>query len=152
LYKKIILFTQLFFSLFLSSFPLQAGGNTTAPVDPQTTIALKQYMSKFGILMAGIEIQKIKEKQLDWALIDSTLTEMTKSLNEMQLADKNNIYKAYTELLSAQLTELKKQSQEKSKNIYEGFGKLSHTCFSCHAAHRPADFLTPKNKSIKDTQ
>ncbi len=153
MYKKIIFLSQMFLLVLLSSFSLQAGGKPTNPVDPQTAISLKQYMSKFGTLMAGVEILRIKEKQqIDWDTIEITLNEMTKTLNDMQLADKTGVYKAYTELLSGQLSDLKKQSQEKNKKIYDSFGKLSHTCFGCHAAHRPADFLVPKPKSTATVQ
>ncbi len=139
--------------MLIIPFSLQAGGKPTNPVDPQTTISLKQYMAKFGTLMAGVEILRIKEKQqIDWETIDLTLNEMTKTLNDMQAADKTGAYKAYTELLSGQLNDLKKQSQEKNKKIYDSFGKLSHTCFGCHAAHRPADFLVPKPKSTATVQ
>ncbi|GEM_PF-2788277 len=130
----------------------KAGGSSTAEISPTASHALKQYMAKFGTLMAGLEILKVKEKKPDWASIDLTLSEMSKILMEMQKTDTAGAYKEYTELLATSLVALKKMSEKKDKNIYEGFDKLSNTCFQCHAAHRPADFLKPKgNERISKT-
>jgi hypothetical protein len=131
--------------LFIQSTLLLAGEGAKE-VAPLTTRELKQYMAKFGSMMSGIEILQMKEKKPDWQAIDITLNEMIQTLQEMQKADITNAYKNYTDVLASKLEELKKMSRKRNKNIYEGFDNLTNTCFNCHAAHRPGDFLIPKEK------
>jgi hypothetical protein len=123
---------------------LNAGGGPPPETEIKSTKDLKQFMYKFGALVAGIEILKVKEKNLDWGTIDLTLKEMEQNLEALQKADTSNFYKQYTDQLAAQLTDLKVMSRRKDKNIYDGFDKLTNTCFQCHAVHRPSDFLKPK--------
>jgi hypothetical protein len=120
-----------------------AGGDNPPDVEIKTTRDLKQYMYKFGSMLAGIELLRAKEKKIDWEAIHITLVEMNKTLEAMQAADKSNAYKNFTDQLTAQLIELKRLSEKKSPQIYDSFDKLTNTCFQCHAAHRPADFLKP---------
>lgn len=129
---------------FLFSLPCFAGGDTKVEVPPKASHALKQYMSKFGSLVAGLEILKLKEKNPDWKTIDKTVADMNQTLSDMQKADTNNAYKEYTDLLATSLADIRQLAEKKDRNIYNSFDKLSNTCFQCHAAHRPADFLKPK--------
>jgi hypothetical protein len=134
--------------LFLFGFAfsprLEAGGGPPPETEIKSSKDLKQFMYKFGALVAGIEILKVKEKTLDWGTIDLTLKEMGQNLEALQKADTSNFYKQFTDQLADQLTELKMMSRKKDKNIYDGFDKLTNTCFQCHAVHRPSDFLKPK--------
>jgi len=108
-------------------------------------------MANFGSMIAGLEIMKLKEKKPDWDAINITLQEMSSTLSEMQQADTTNAYKEYTDVLAAGLVDLKAQSKIRDKKIFEGIDKLSNTCFQCHAAHRPADFILPKkNQRLTD--
>lgn len=149
-----------FFILFLFAFAFSifnpavfAGGDPKTDIPPTASHALKKYMSKFGTLVAGLEILKLKEKKPDWASIDYTLSEMNKTLSEMQKADSSNAYKEYTDLLATSLADIKKLSEKRDKAIYDSFDKLSNTCFQCHAAHRPSDFLKPKkNQQYTETK
>ncbi len=149
-------FSILFLLVFvLLTFNLNvfAGGNPKGDVAPSATHPLKKYMAKFGTLVAGLEILKIKEKKPDWASIDYTLNEMNKILKEMQDVDTTNAYKEYTDLLANSLADIKKLSDKKDIHIYDAFDKLSNTCFQCHAAHRPADFLKPKkNQQLSESK
>jgi len=130
--------------LLLASVPTFAGPVETK-VDKQSTKALKQYMSKFGALVAGLEILRTKEPKPDWAVIGMTLKEMDTNLQQMLKVDKDGIYKNYTDALTQQMAELNQMNAKKDKRIYDGIDKLTDTCFKCHAAHRPGDFLNPKN-------
>ncbi|MBF0492729.1 MAG: hypothetical protein HQM15_08110 [Deltaproteobacteria bacterium] len=113
--------------------------------NPQVIQDLKKSMYRFGSLVAGLEILRVKEKQPDWETIDVSIKEIENIIHEMQKLDKDEVYKQYTANVSSQVTELKKLSKKKDKKIYEGFDKLSNDCFQCHAAHRPADFLKSKD-------
>lgn len=149
--KNISIVSVLIVFLLILSFELRAGGTVIPLTNSETTTTLKQLMGKFGILMAGIEIQQTKEKKPDWETIDWTLSEMTQVLNKMQAIDTTGAYQKYTEVLAAGLIDLKKKSKKKDRHIYEGFGQLIQTCFQCHAVHRPADFLFPKDKPTAKT-
>ena len=147
--KKIILVLIVLSTAIAASFGLYAGGDPKSGVDPIISHNLKQYMSKFGTLVAGLEILKMKEKKPDWESIDHTLIEMNQTLSEMQKVDTTNSYKEYTDLLATSLADIKKMSQKQDKNIYDAFDKLTNTCFQCHAARRPSDFLkTKKSQQI----
>jgi len=122
-----------------SSSPTQAG--------VRSTMMLKKYMGQFGTLVAGMEIMRIKEKKADWEAIQITLNEMTQTLDAMKKADKDGNYKEFTEALEKNLNEVKVYGKKKDIKVYEAFDDLTNTCFKCHAAHRPTDFLIPK----KDT-
>ncbi len=143
----------IFFTLFIILVPLSVGAYSTGTVDPdnteqvRATMALKKYMGSFGTLVAGMEIMRAKEKKPDWEAIAITLQEMDKTLIEMQKADRSGNYKAFTSLLEANLAEVKKYGAKKDPKVYDAFDKLTDTCFKCHAAHRPSDFLIPKEKS-----
>lgn len=113
-------------------------------VEIKTTRDLKQFMQKFGSLVAGMELIRIKEKKPDWPSIDLTVREMSAALESLQKADKTNAYKGFTDQLTAQMIVIKKLDEKKDSKIYEAFDKLTNTCFQCHAVHRPADFLKPK--------
>lgn len=150
--KKYSLYLLLMVLVCTVSYNLKAGGNMKPGVDPIISHNLKPYMSKFGTLVAGLEILKLKEKKPDWESIDQTLTEMNKIVSEMQKADTLNAYKEYTDLLSSSLADIQKMSQKRDKHIYDAFDKLTNTCFQCHAAHRPSDFLNPKkNQKISES-
>lgn len=141
---------KILFGLLLTAVCSQVWAYPTAPMDEQnpprtrSTYNLKQYMSKFGAMLAGLEILKIKEKKPDWDAINITLQEMSSNLAEMQKADVDSRYKEYTDVLAAGLVDLKAQSKIRDKKIFDGIDKLAQTCFQCHAAHRPADFILPK--------
>ncbi len=101
-------------------------------------------MYKFGSLVAGLEMLRVKEEEPDWEAIGTTLKEMTESVSTMQTADTSKAYQKYTDELSAQLKILTKLNNKKDKKIYNGFDTLTQTCFQCHACHRPTDFLEKK--------
>ena len=137
----------LIFALFVSfSIEARAGGITNTPQDSETTNSLKQLMAKFGTLMAGVEILRSKEKNPDWPSIDLSIKEMSDALAQMKQADKTQSYKKYTDMLTLGLEDLKIKSKKRDKNIYAGFDDLIHTCFQCHAMHRPTDFMHPKTR------
>ncbi len=141
--KKIFLWIGIIPVFFISSL-LIAGGNTDpSTIEIKTTRDLKQYMYKFGSLVAGLEILRAKEKNPDWSAIEITLKEMSQNIEALQRADKKNTYKSFTDQLSAQVITLKRMNDKKDSRIYDGFDKLTNTCFQCHAVHRPADFLKP---------
>jgi hypothetical protein len=110
----------------------------------KSTRDLKQYMQKFGILIAGIELLRIKEKKIDWKSIQLSIDEMKQTVQSMQQADATNAYKNFTDELSKQMEILQTMSQSKDKKIYDEVEKLTDTCFQCHTVHRPSDFLKPK--------
>lgn len=140
-------------SLFVSvATECKAGGITNAAQDAETTTSLKQLMAKLGTIMAGLEILKSKEKNPDWPSIDLSIKEMSDVLAQMKQADKTQSYKTYTDMLSAGLNDLKIKSEKKDKNIYAGFDDLIHTCFQCHAMHRPTDFIHPKTRPTAKSQ
>ncbi|MFO1519688.1 MAG: hypothetical protein U1F57_08530 [bacterium] len=143
--KQKLLKSSLLLSTLLAFSPswVRAGGDNPPNVEIKTTRDLKQFMYKFGTLVAGIEILRAKEKNPDWTSIDLTLKEMKENVEAMQKADKTAAYKGFTDQLSNQLIVLKKMSDKKDPKIYDGFDKLTQTCFQCHAAHRPVDFLKP---------
>jgi hypothetical protein len=117
-----------------------------SPQEVRSTMVLKEYMSHFGSLVAGMEIMKLKEKKPDWEAIQITIDEMDKTLKEMQAADAAGNYKEFTDVLEKNLTEVRSYGMKRNKKVYESFDKLTQTCFQCHAAHRPSDFLIPKQK------
>jgi len=153
MFKKSLLFLSFILVTSFTLSSLHAGGDPKSGVDPIISHNLKQYMSKFGALVAGLEILKLKEKKPDWESIDHTIGELNQILSQMQKADTTNSYKEYTDLLATSLADINKMSQKRDKNIYNAFDKLTNTCFQCHAAHRPADFLNPnKNQKISETK
>jgi hypothetical protein len=101
-------------------------------------------MAKFGALLAGLEILRLKEKKPDWEAINLTLDELTQALGEMQKADTTHAYKEYTDVLAAGMVELRDKAQKQDKKFFHSVDKLTDTCFKCHAAHRPGDYLVPK--------
>jgi len=109
-----------------------------------STKNLKQYMANFGSMLASLEIIQMKEKKPDWPAIDIAIDELSRTLSQLQKADIDNAYKEYTDVLAAVLIELKDKSAKKDRNFFRSVDKLSETCFKCHAAHRPGDYLVPK--------
>lgn len=114
------------------------------PAQVRSTMLLKKYMSKFGIMVAGLEILRSKEADPDWEAIALTIQQMDKTLKEMRVADKEKNYEAFTKILESNLAEVKAYGSKKDKKVFDSFQKLTQTCFNCHAAHRPTDFLIPK--------
>jgi len=145
-------FAAAFCLIILSPLMSHAGPVESRP-DTVSTKALKQYMSKFGALVAGLEILRTKEPKPDWAVIGISLKEMDTNLQQMLKTDKTGAYKNYTDALTEQMAELKKMNEKKDKRIYDGIDKLTDTCFKCHAAHRPGDFLNPKaDQKLSESQ
>ncbi len=142
--KRTLVCFALTSSLLLTA-PIFAGGDVKN-IDPQTTVSLKDAMRKFGTLIAGVEILSIKEKKPDWRVIEMTVEDMDKTLKEIQSIDKNQSYKVYTDLLSDGISDLRKYTTARDRNIYKRFEKVEQTCFQCHSAHRPDDYLIPKKK------
>lgn len=124
------------------------------PQQVRSTMALKKYMGHFGTLVAGMEIMRAKEDKPDWEAISLTLKDMDQTLKQMQAADKAGNYTAFTNLLEKNLKQVQKYGKAKDPKVYEAFDQLTDTCFKCHAAHRPGDFLIPKesNPRISDDQ
>jgi cytochrome c556 len=149
--KNISIASILIVFLLILNFAVNAVGKVSTATNVETTYILKQLMGRFGTLMAGIEIMQMKEKKPDWESIDWTLKELGQVLNQMQAIDKSEAYKKYTDVLAAGLIDLKNKYRKKDRNIYDGFGNLIQTCFQCHAMHRPADFLFPKDKPTAQT-
>ena len=142
-----IVLSLVFFGISLTSTPVlvQAGGAGPVDVEIKTTRDLKQFMFKFGGIVLGLEVLRVKDKTPDWRAVNLSLKEMNETLGAMQKADKGNAYKSYTDQLATQMAEIKKLSQKKSPQIFDAIDKLIDSCFQCHAAHRPADFLRPKD-------
>lgn len=145
--KKLFLLVLL--SLILSPGLVQAA--TKVPkkkpaTDLSSTTYLKKYMSDFGSLVAGMEILEIKGKNPDWEAIRTTLRDMEDTLYRMRMADKEGNYKEFTDILYQNLREVQDYAQKKDKKIYQGFDKMTNTCFQCHTEHRPKDYLNPKRK------
>jgi hypothetical protein len=141
-----------FLILFLAGLTIPNfswAGGTTVP-STRSTATLKKYMSNFGAMMAGLEIMRLKEKKPDWEVINLTLKEMSSTLEEMQRADAENAYKEYTDVLASGLTDLKQKASTQNKKFYDSLDKMSDTCFKCHAAHRPGDYLTPGKDRISE--
>lgn len=139
-----------FWILIAASLPFSHfswAGGATVPTT-RSTAALKKYMANFGSMMAGLEILRVKEKKPDWEAINLTLKEMSDTLAEMQKADAENAYKEYTDVLASGLVDLKKKASERNKGFFDSVDQLTDTCFKCHAAHRPGDYLVPKDKNI----
>ncbi|MCE9625165.1 MAG: hypothetical protein K8R69_06915 [Deltaproteobacteria bacterium] len=111
----------------------------------RSTANLKPYMSKFGSMLASLEIIQLKEKKPDWEAIDIALKEMSQTLADMQKADKDKAYQEYTDVLAAGMVELNEKSAKRDKSFFRSLDKISEGCFKCHAAHRPGDYLIPKN-------
>ena len=140
------LFLATAWSLLTFSTPLAAKQLPPHPSQPATaaTPSLKQYMSTFGTMLAGLEIMKIHEKNVDWEAVDLSVREMSQSLDAMQKADTQNRYKEYTDILAAGMIDLKEKSAKRDKGFFKAVDQVSETCFKCHAAHRPGDYLVPK--------
>ncbi|MFO1462778.1 MAG: hypothetical protein U1F66_03305 [bacterium] len=111
----------------------------------RSTASLKQYMSKFGSMLASLEIIQLKEKKPDWPAIDIAVQELSNTLAQLQKADQDNAYKEFTDVLAAGLVELKAKSAKRDKTFFRSLDKISESCFKCHAAHRPGDYLIPKD-------
>jgi hypothetical protein len=122
------LLSSIFLGLFLFSSlsASYAGGANPPDVEIKTTHDLKQFMYKFGTLIAGVELLRAKEKTIDWAAIHITLQEMSQTLQAMQLADKTDAYKSFTDQLDSQLAELRKLSEKKSPQIYDSSTSCQH--------------------------
>ncbi|HEX5033213.1 MAG TPA: hypothetical protein VFW62_01920 [bacterium] len=138
--------TFFLFALFLST-PLAAKPLPPHPVQPATaaTPSLKHYMATFGTMLAGLEIMKVHEKNVDWEAVDLSVQEMSQTLDAMQKADSQNRYKEYTDILAAGMIDLKAKSAKRDKGFFKAVDQVSETCFKCHAAHRPGDYLVPKD-------
>lgn len=142
----------LFWALFVLAFSFNLQAYSKKTLDPldqagvRSTLMLKKYMSQFGSLVAGMEILRYKEQKPDWAAIEITIQEMDKTLKAMQKADAQGNYKEFTDALEKNLAEVNNYGKKKDKKVFESFDKLTNTCFKCHAAHRPSDFLIPKEK------
>ncbi len=150
--KKIYLAISLTLSLLTASFIhaySQKPIENPSEAQVRSTMMLKKYMSHFGSLVAGMEILRYKEKNPDWEAIKITIEDMKKTLQQMKQLDPKGHYQEFTQVLHNNLKEVESWSQKKKKaETYEAFDKLTGTCFSCHAVHRPSDFLipTPKNR------
>lgn len=103
-------------------------------------------MATFGTMLAGLEIMQAQEKNVDWEVVDLSIREMTQTLDAMQKADAQNRYREYTDILAAGMIELKEKSAKHDKNFFKSLDKVSESCFKCHAAHRPGDYLVPTNQ------
>lgn len=144
-------------SLATVLFSISASALATQPmahpvIQTRSTANLKQYMSKFGSMLAGLEIIQLKEKKPDWPAIDISVKELSDTLSELQQADKDNAYKEYTDVLAAGLVELKEKAAKRDKKFFRSLDKISESCFKCHAAHRPGDYLIPEKGSDKLSQ
>lgn len=128
--------------------PLSAKSLPPHPASAATaaTPSLKQYMATFGTMMAGLEILKVQDRNVDWEVVDLSLREMSQTLDAMQKADSANRYREYTDILAAGMVELKEKSAKHDKNFFKALDKVSESCFKCHAAHRPGDYLVPQNQ------
>ena len=133
-------------TLSLSS-PLLAKSLPPHPAQPASaaTPSLKQYMATFGTMLAGLEILKVHEKNVDWEVVDLSIKEMSQALDAMQKADSQNRYREYTDILAAGMVELKQKSAKRDKSFFKSLDQVSESCFKCHAAHRPGDYLIPKD-------
>lgn len=120
-----------------------------SPQEVRSTMYLKEYMSDFGTLAAGMEILRFKEKNPDWAAIEITIKEMDQTLQKMKAADQMGNYKEFTDILDQNLQDVKKFGKAKDKKVFNAFDKLTDGCFKCHAAHRPSDFPLPPKQSPK---
>ncbi len=131
--KKTVLISSLFVFLcgfyFIPQKAFSGGAADPAALTSENTRALKKDMSKFGSLLAGLEIIKLKEKKPDWDAINLTLQEMSSTLSEMQNADTSNAYKEYTDVLASGLVDLREKAQQRDKTIFDGIDQLSNTCF-----------------------
>ncbi|MCC6273997.1 MAG: hypothetical protein IT572_11085 [Deltaproteobacteria bacterium] len=145
------LLTALSLAALLLGLGLEAGATQpmTHPPATRSTIGLKQYMAKFGSMLAGLEIIQLKEKKPDWPAIDISVKELSETLAEMQKADKDNAYKEFTDVLAAGMVELKEKAAKRDKSFFRSLDKVSESCFKCHAAHRPGDYLIPEKGSDK---
>jgi hypothetical protein len=114
----------------------------------RSTANLKPYMAKFGSMLASIEIIQLKEKKPDWPAIDIAVNELSQTLSQLQKADQENAYKEYTDVLAAGMVELKQKCAKRDKSFFRSLDKISESCFRCHAAHRPGDYLIPKDKDL----
>ena len=155
-YSKIIFVSGIVFT-FLAFSPLTQAYSKKVSKEPtlnevRSTLALKKYMGEFGTLVAGMEIMRSKEKKPDWEAIEITLTQMNKTLQELKQADKAGNYKEFTGDLEKNLNIVQAYGKSKDKRVYEAFDQLTATCFKCHAAHRPSDFLIPKQKEPRISQ
>jgi len=127
-------------------FPgLAAAGSPAVPAT-HSTAALKKFMGNFGAMMAGLEIMHVKEQVTDWEVVQLTLSDMSRNLEEMRKADTENAYREYTDVLKAGLVKLQGQADSKNKDFWNSVDDLRDTCFKCHAAHRPGDYLMPSKK------
>ncbi len=141
-----VFFSLVALTLTLSAPALHAADATSGHpvVAIRSTANLKQYMASFGSMLASLEILQLKEKKPDWAAIELAVDELSKTLSQLQKADVDNAYKEYTDVLAAGMVDLKDKSAKKDKNFFDSVDKLTQTCFKCHAAHRPGDYLVPK--------
>lgn len=139
---KKIFFTLLALVMITSSLPAWSGSVEGTP-SKHSTKALKKYMARFGSYIAGINIARYQDEKPDYEMIDTSVNEMLKSLNDMQKYDKDGLYKNYTSQLEKQLVSIKTKTAAHDQNIYKAFDGLMDTCFGCHTAHRPANFLEP---------
>jgi hypothetical protein len=119
---------------------------TDDPEAARSTLILKKYMSDFGTLVAGMEIMKYKDQKPDWEAIDITIQEMNRTLEAMKQADQAGNYREFTDILEKNLAEVKSYGKKRDKKVFDAFDKVTDACFKCHAAHRPSDFLVPKEK------
>lgn len=144
-YRKrllLVVLSLLFILGFSSANQVQAKALETLE---RSTLALKIYMKDFGGFISDLEIMRLKEKKPDWSVIQNSLDNMAKTLAEMKAADVEKKYQQFTGLLTDRVSEMKAYAKKKDKKkFYESFDQMTNTCFSCHAVHRPSDFLVPK--------
>lgn len=134
---------------FLLVQPLAAKDKANVPVQ-RSTIELKKYMKNFAGFISDLEIMRTKEKKTDWKLIQDSLNKMSKTLHEMQTADTQKKYQQFTSLLEERVNEMQDYTNKKDKTeFYDSFDKMTNTCFSCHAVHRPSDYLMPTENHPK---
>ena len=105
-----------------------------------TNPKLKPYMTKFGTMFAGLELMYLKEKKIDWEVVNQSIDEMSKALSELQANDSEGRFKDYTSELSLIMKDLQSLAKKKSRKFFPALDKLDETCFKCHAVNRPSDF------------
>lgn len=108
---------------------------------------LREYMSRFGTTVAGLEIMRSKDETIDWQIIKSEVAELNKALHAMKKSDKTKKYSPFLNELSIRLQEVTQKAKKKDPSFYDSFDKMTESCFACHAAHRPADFLKPSKSN-----
>jgi hypothetical protein len=145
--KFLVLMLLAIFGLVWTTFqPLNAQENEKKTNIISTMNDLSTYMGRFGVTVAGLEIMRNKDENIDWQLIRSEVRELNKVLAAMKKSDQTKKYNSFLDELALRLREVTQKAKKKDPSFYDSFDKMTDSCFACHTAHRPADFLKP-NKS-----